>query len=363
MNLETMKSQFTGAYREAFDGAYKYILTHSFPASYSDEKMAELYDLLLTAQEEGRPAEKIVGTDIEAFCREYFSDFEPENRLAGILSSLFGVACVLVFFSLVDWLCAEELLPFGQFRLNASPLICGLCCGFVLSAVFRVMQPLVMKTKKISAGTWAVIYCVMLIAAIAAATVLMHGRVLSIPGAPVLICAAVYIVLYLAVSAVIRYRKTGSIRKKKADNPYKDGYYRNLEDKDIRRLIEKGWLKRYRRLAKRGKTTEETFRGEIDRLQKFNGVMQRVYTGLCVLMVVGSTVGVAQDTDLFNTVCYFCITGAVVYGVWWIFHKADKENSAQRAHILADAEASGMTLPAFLAQELNMPLTDGQQGQ
>ena len=57
MNLETMKSQFSGDYRTAFDGAYKYGLTQSFPVAYFDEKMAELYDLLLTAQTNGKPAE------------------------------------------------------------------------------------------------------------------------------------------------------------------------------------------------------------------------------------------------------------------------------------------------------------------
>ena len=99
MNLETMKSQFSGDYRTAFDGAYKYGLTQSFPVAYFDEKMAELYDLLLTAQTNGKPAEKIVGTEIEAFCKDYFSDFEPENRLPGLTEShVWGTSLV------VQWL-------------------------------------------------------------------------------------------------------------------------------------------------------------------------------------------------------------------------------------------------------------------
>ena len=356
MNLETMKSQFSGDYRTAFDGAYKYGLTQRFPASYFDEKMAELYDLLLTAQTDGKPAEKIVGTNIETFCKDYFSDFEPENRLVGSLKSLFGIACVCVFIGLVDWLCAEETLPFGEFRLNGSPILCGLGSGAVLAVLFRLVQPLVMKTKKISAGAWAVIYCAMFVAAVTAATILMQGKSISLPGAPLLIGSAAYVVLYLLVSAVLRYRKTGSFVVKKQENPYKDSYYRNLEDKDIRRIIEKQWLKRYRKLSKRGKTTEATFRSEIDHLQKINDIMQWVFAGCCVLITVGSTIGVAQDTDLPNTLWFFCITGAVIFGVWWIFRKADKANSVQRMHILADAEASGMTLPAFLAQELGKTL-------
>ena len=349
MNLETMKSQFSGDYRTAFDGAYKYGLTQSFP-------VAELYDLLLTAQTNGKPAEKIVGTDIEAFCKDYFSDFEPENRLVGSLKSLFGVAVVFVLFGLVEWLCAEETLPFGEFRLNGSPILCGLGSGAVLAVLFRLVQPLVMKTKKISAGAWAVIYCSMLVAAVTAATILMQGKSISLPGAPFLIGSTVYAVLYLLVSAVIRYRKTGSFLVKKQENPYKDSYYKNLEDKDVRRIIEKGWLKRYRKLARRSKTTETTFRSEIDKLKKFNDITQWAYTGIIVLVQVSSTIVMAQDTDLLNTVCYFCISGAFAFGVWWFFHKIDKQNAAQRAHILADCEAAGLSLPVFLAQELGETL-------
>lgn len=253
MNLETMKSQFTGAYREAFDGAYKYILTQSFPAAYSDEKMAELYDLLLTAQEEGKPAENIVGEDITAFCKEYFSDYVPDRRFRSFLGNLFAVSCMLVLGSLFDWLCAEEQLPLTQFRLNASPVLVGLGSGFVLTALFRLIQPLVMKTKKISAGGWAVIYLAVFVLTIIVCTMLLGGTELSVPGCPVLICAGAYALFYLAAQVFFRYRRTGSLLRKKEADPYKDSYYKNLEDKDIRRIIMKGWLRRYRKLAKRGR--------------------------------------------------------------------------------------------------------------
>ena len=356
MNLETMKSQFTGDYRAAFDGAHKYTLTQSFPAAYSDDKMAELYDLLLTAQEEGKPAEKLVGTDIEAFCKEFFSDFQPEKRLAGILKSLFAVACVLVFFGIVDWLTADEVLPFTQFQMNCSPILCGLASGAVISLLFRAVQPLVMKTKKISAGGWAVIFIGMLIGSISAATILMRGKELSVPGAPVLIGAAAYILLYLAAAAIIRQRRTGSIIMKKQDNPYKDSYYQNLQDKDIRHLIEKGWLRRYRRLAKRGKTTAETFREEITRLDKINRVMDKIYTVFIIVIDLIATAGVAKGSTLPDTLIFFVFISLLLFLNWKLFHKADTENAAQRASILADCEASGQSLPEFLAGELNVTL-------
>ena len=353
MNLETMKSQFTGEYRAAFDNAYKYILTHSFPKEYTEEKMAELYDLLLTAQEEGKPAEKIVGADPAAFCKEFFSDMTPENRFAGVLHSLFGVSCVLVLFSAVDWLCAEEVRPFLQFRLNASPMLCGLLGGFLLSAVLRFIQPIVMKSKKISAGGWAVIFCAMLIPAVGIARALMPDRDLSLPGAPVLIGAAAFILLYLIVRAALRYRKTGSFFAKKADDLYKDSYYKTLEDKDLRRIIEKQWMKRYLRMAKRGKTTEATFRDEITRLERINGILNRIQPLIYILIVVSATVFVAPDSTPADTLFFLVMVSAAALFVALLFRKADRENSIQRRHILADADASGMSLPAFLAQELD----------
>ena len=356
MNLETMKSQFSGDYRKAFDGAYKYVLTQSFPASYFDEKMAELYDLLLTAQTDGKPAEKIVGTDIETFCKDYFSDFEPENRLAGSLKSLFGIAVVFVLFGLVDWRCAEETLPFGEFRINGSPILCGLGSGAVLAALFRMVQPLVMKAKKISAGAWAVIYCVMLIAAVTAATVLMKGNRISLPGAPLLIGSAAYAVLYLLVSALLRYRKTGSILAKKQENPYKDSYYKNLEDKDVRRIIEKGWLKRYRKLSRRGKTTEATFRDEINRLESINTIIRWCYVVMFIGIAVYNGIDALRKYDLLNALCFFAVISAFELLVWLLLQKIDRQNAAQRAHILADCEAAGLSLPAFLAQELGETL-------
>lgn len=353
MNLETMKSQFTGDYRAAFDGAHKYTLTQDFPSSYSDDKMAELYDLLLTAQEEGKPAEKLVGKDIEAFCKEFFSDFQPVNRLFRMLKSLFAVACVLFIFGIAEWLCADEVLPFMQFRMNCSPILCGVASGAVISLLFRAVQPIVMKTRKISAGGWAVIFLVVLIGCISAATALMHGMELSVPGAPLLIGAAVYMLLYLSAAAVIRRRSTGSIIRKKQDNPYKDSYYQNLQDKDIRQLIEKGWLRRYRRLAKRGKTTAETFCEEIARLDKINRVMDKVYTVFIIVIDLIATAGVAKNNTLPDTLVFFGFTSLLLFLGWKLVRKADSENAAQRASILADCEASGQSLPEFLAGELN----------
>ena len=60
--------------------------------------------------------------------------------------------------------------------------------------------------------------------------------------------------------------------------------------------------------------------------------------------------------DLLNALCFFAVISALEFLVWLLFHKIDQQNAAQRAHILADCEAAGLSLPAFLAQELEETL-------
>ena len=44
------------------------------------EKIMNLYDLLLQAQEENKPVEKIIGNNLEAFCKEYFAPIEEAKK-------------------------------------------------------------------------------------------------------------------------------------------------------------------------------------------------------------------------------------------------------------------------------------------
>lgn len=352
LNMETMESQFSGAYREAFDGAYKYTVFSRFSAEYTEEKMAELYDLLLTAQSEGKPASMIVGEDIEAFCKEYFSDYEPENKLADFAGSIFAVALTALLFALFDWLTAEGSPAFSQYRLNTSPVICGICGGLLLGGLMRLMKPLVMKSKKIGAGAWALIYLGLFAVVIGVCAGIFGDRFPSIPMLPVVLTSAAYVVLYLLVTSVLRYRKTGSLRRPKKASPYKDSYYTQLEDKDLRRFIEKGWLKRWQKKQKRG-MAEADFRGEIAKLEKFNGISNKVVDAMFIVIPAIAVILVAKDSALSDTLLFAGILTVVEYFVWKLLHKANLENAALRAHILADAEQSGLTLPAFLAQELS----------
>ena len=75
------KDRLRGEYLSSFEQVEMYVLTQSFDEAAYEERLSQLLDVFLTAQESGRPAEKITGGDIQQFCRTFCSDLGIKNRI------------------------------------------------------------------------------------------------------------------------------------------------------------------------------------------------------------------------------------------------------------------------------------------
>ena len=76
----SMADQLTGNYKTVFEKADMYCLIEAGSTEEAEEKIMNLYDLLLQAQEENKPVEKIIGNNLEAFCKEYFAPIEEAKK-------------------------------------------------------------------------------------------------------------------------------------------------------------------------------------------------------------------------------------------------------------------------------------------
>ena len=66
----SMAEKLQGDYRLVFEKADMYsTVSGSGDQNIEDDRLMNLFDLLIEAQHEGKPVEKIVGNDIEAFCK------------------------------------------------------------------------------------------------------------------------------------------------------------------------------------------------------------------------------------------------------------------------------------------------------
>ena len=70
-----MAAQLEGEYKIVFEKADMYgTLEKCSDENIRDDKMMNLYDLLLQAQMDKTPVSKIIGEDIEEFCKSYFKE-------------------------------------------------------------------------------------------------------------------------------------------------------------------------------------------------------------------------------------------------------------------------------------------------
>ncbi|MBQ7953177.1 MAG: DUF1048 domain-containing protein, partial [Clostridia bacterium] len=70
-----------GEYRETFDKIDMYVGAKQLRENTKEELMSNLLDIFLSAQEEGRPVEKLTGKNIEKFCKEFCAGFGLKARL------------------------------------------------------------------------------------------------------------------------------------------------------------------------------------------------------------------------------------------------------------------------------------------
>lgn len=68
--------RLTGEYKDAFAGVETYALSISIDEETQNEKLDELLDMFLSAQEAGTPLEKIIGNNMDRFCKNYFFRYQ-----------------------------------------------------------------------------------------------------------------------------------------------------------------------------------------------------------------------------------------------------------------------------------------------
>ena len=72
MDYRVISVKLEGEYRKVFEEVEAYTMVKRYEGEGNDELMMNLLDMLLTAQEEGKEPEKIIGSDVKKFCEEYF---------------------------------------------------------------------------------------------------------------------------------------------------------------------------------------------------------------------------------------------------------------------------------------------------
>ena len=362
MNYSIMETQFHGEYRAVFTKALSYLFTLSLQEDYADEKMADLYDLLLTAQTQNTPVERVVGKDTERFVREFFSDYSLMDRLRSVAERIKTLAWIMLIIEMLT-ICGDEhpVQNFFSIRVNVAAYGVGLLLGMVLLVIHAFLRPTVLRAKKMDSSKWSLVLGGIFIVLMVVSIVLLHDLTFELPAAPIVFGCAAYLIVYYSTCAVLNYRRYGTVQnvRKKL---YKDSYYSSLQDKDIDRqckeAILKGWKKRYAKQIKKGKLTEEQCLDDAKKYERFEKIGARVTDVLFVIIPLLFVWQVARESEWLDTLFFAVLIAAVEFAVWRFFRKIEAGNTMRRNRFLTDCEQRGMTLPAYVEEKLNAPEED-----
>lgn len=292
------KRKLKNEYRNVFEKVETYAAVRCVEVETREEMLMNLVDMLCTAQEEGKPAERIVGKDIEKFCKSYFSEYnDAESRVKGFPGWL-NVMCWCVL-----GLCLLEFIPTDQNAsfhiMTAKVELSGYLCG-ILSAILaeivvlflgrQMMFRLKNMNRKILYGLNVVLVLVFL-----GITLCIFGEkenVLQVPLFPVMLFCTVYIAGYKIVRLMIHYKTYGTIRKQK--NPesetlgevFKETYQQTIQ-KELPLELRKRFHKKNQVLKRKGKKeiTPEEYMGMLQ-AENIQIKYTKIFFMVCVVVVL-----------------------------------------------------------------------------
>lgn len=102
--------QLQGEYKDAFHQIQIYVDGRAYQIDSFEDRMMELLDIFLSAQEKGKPVTAITGKNMEQFCRNFCGDYSWRSRLRMITDFLKNTAwwllvlvCLELSIMLEEW--------------------------------------------------------------------------------------------------------------------------------------------------------------------------------------------------------------------------------------------------------------------
>lgn len=250
--------KLAGEYKAVFDQIDLYIGTEAPDDQAREERMGQLLDMFLTAQQTGKPVEKIVGKNIESFCKEFCADFNWKNQVWRILDSTKSLAKFLLvmagidfLFLLTDWL---DGIPVDFWNYDSGLNLGGYLLGLLIASVAGwvcnfLVRRLMFRIGKVSMRVLKAITWIFAIAIFVLMMALMGSEKTDVISYPVWVEAAVscgYLILYRILN---RKRSREDSRGKIKFSDLVEAEIENTFGDDMEKL----YRKENRRSVKKGK--------------------------------------------------------------------------------------------------------------
>ncbi|MCH5268442.1 MAG: hypothetical protein J1E62_08875 [Lachnospiraceae bacterium] len=356
-NYMILEDKLEGDYKDAFKRADMYSLLVRIDEETREDMMMNLLDLLLSAQEEGKPAEKIVGKNLKTFCKNYFGHDLRKRQFRDFLDGMYRMAWFSLIIELIDMFTSDG--PSGSNPLLQTTDITGyvvaICAILLFDALFvYICKPLLFQKKRLPFVAFCLISLAGSLLFVLGLLHLAGDNTITAPYWTALLVIVSYIVLYYILRAVSRYRDHGNIGKRR--DPGEESFLKAIETSAANELpaeLEKRFQKINRKREKKGKplmSGEEylqKMRSDVNRDKKMNPIVDAmlvVFVLFCVIRPFFTTTGGLLE-PVISAACILLCEIPVFF-----LCRSINRGCKQREEIVDYCEQHGITLTQYVAE-------------
>jgi len=345
-----MAALLKGEYKKAFEKIDLYGSINNVNVDVYEDRILNLYDMFTEAQNQDKPVEKIIGKDIEAFCKEYFKVPEKNYTFIKVLGRIAYLSLIIFILCIIDFLWQiDEGKTVTEMKVDIIPILVGAGIGLILLVLYKfATKNMVFKNDKIKPMFYYVFTLVFIVAGVFAVNSLLDDYAVSLPLLPVLIVSGIYVLLYYGIRAIVRYKTTGRISKlSKEDKAERKEFDDEVAFRAGVKQSAETMAERYTKLrdkkAKKGiEYTYKEFTKVIVDEAKHSGITKFIIILICVACVVISTVKSFMSEGIMVAATLFGMLGIIQFFVARFMLKILDQVYRENLHVLKECEERGI---------------------
>ncbi|MBQ8318033.1 MAG: hypothetical protein IJX85_06820 [Lachnospiraceae bacterium] len=316
-----------------------------------------LYDMFMEAQEEGKPVEKIIGKDIEGFCKAYYNCSEEKKWYVDLAKRFCNIMTILFVYCLLEtfWV-REDKIVFFEDRINIMPIIVGLVVGFVLVGLGKLINKQVtFKKEKVNPAPYSILLLVVFVVGVIFAPLFKDDINISLPLGVTTIVSGAITGIYLLAIIIIKVVNRDKNKLLKEEKAQRKEVLDEIEFRAGIKDVADGMVTRYNKKVtkhqKKGKTYTydefiQSIRKEMKDEKQYNiivGAILIIWAGISVVRCFL----VAEPIPMIVFTALLIVAEVFIYK-WFV--KFNKEQTLSYEIILGECEKKDITITEYVEQ-------------
>ena len=360
INVIAMADLLEGEYRTAFQKIDMYATVNN--VRQYEERILNIYDMLTEAQKRQDDVSRVIGCDIEDFCKSYFQDEKMKYSWLEKLGKFTGTLKLWIVFLVIDILFEiENNHDIFAIKSNMFPVLLGFAVATVSFLVGKfILTPIIFKKKKISPAGMSFSLIGLFIGSIIVGIV-FFGHIEIMVHTWIMLAIIVAVLLLYAI-VCWRFKNKGLVHEEetKSDKELKKSFQEEVDRKAIIKMAAPIMEQRYQRIkkrkAKRGiDYTLKDFQALIHKEAKPSVILDK---GMILLIAIIVAVPVI-DSLLAGDYLLAGILVLAVGGVEYVFYrtiikgiaKSIRNSSNGQVEIVDECVSRGIALADYKLEE------------